>query len=62
MEKKHGVFYPGVELCDREVINSEGSQMTSAVKFRSRKQNMSYNIDLLLLSLNPHGCVCWVIN
>lgn len=60
MEKQHGVLYAKIDLCDREVINSEESQMTSE-QFRSRKQKMSYDIDLFL-SLNPHSCKCRLIN
>lgn len=60
MEEQHGVLYAKIDLCDREVINSEESQMTSE-QFPSRKQKMSYDIDLFL-SLNPHSCKCRLIN
>lgn len=29
MEEQHGVLYAKIDLCDREVINSEESQTTS---------------------------------
>lgn len=60
LEEQHGVLYAKIDLCDRGVINSEESQMTSE-QFRSKKQKMSYGIDSFL-SLNPHSCKCRLIN